>query len=269
LVVGINWLWTDHRWAIWAIIGAIELLLAVPTISSVSAWVRYDQARTLGGVVTIRGTRALGYFALSVASAGILANFVFFLYNFVPLHEVIPSMAKPSPVWWILGTALLSLYVFFLSGAVARRVAAEQQLQEELEREKREQARRAEQRREEDQKQRDARERSRQQQENRRQEQAKRARAGSGGQQNGGNRKNSSNGGRDRVDGKWPKGGSAHEILQVSPDASKEEIVAAYRRMVRMYHPDKVSGLAPEYAEIAERKMKEINAAYAHLKPKR
>jgi DnaJ-domain-containing protein 1 len=46
-------------------------------------------------------------------------------------------------------------------------------------------------------------------------------------------------------------------------------MIAAYRRMVQMYHPDKVSGLAPEYAEIAERKMKEINAAYAQLKPKR
>jgi preprotein translocase subunit Sec63 len=33
-----------------------------------------------------------------------------------------------------------------------------------------------------------------------------------------------------------------------------------------MYHPDKVAGLAPEYREIAEKKMKMINAAYRRLK---
>ena len=32
-----------------------------------------------------------------------------------------------------------------------------------------------------------------------------------------------------------------------------------------MYHPDKVAGLAPEYYEIAETKMKDINAAYAQI----
>jgi DnaJ-domain-containing protein 1 len=32
-----------------------------------------------------------------------------------------------------------------------------------------------------------------------------------------------------------------------------------------MYHPDKVAGLGPEFGELAERRMKEINAAYAEL----
>ena len=59
-----------------------------------------------------------------------------------------------------------------------------------------------------------------------------------------------------------------HEILQIPSSASKDEISAGYKRMAQMYHPDKVASLAPEFREIAERKMKEINAAYAALKAK-
>ena len=59
--------------------------------------------------------------------------------------------------------------------------------------------------------------------------------------------------------------GSACEVLGVSPDAARSEIVAAYRKMVTMYHPDKVSGLGPEFNELAERRIKEINAAYEEL----
>jgi preprotein translocase subunit Sec63 len=36
-----------------------------------------------------------------------------------------------------------------------------------------------------------------------------------------------------------------------------------------MYHPDKVASLAPEYREIAERRMKEINAAFQELTKRR
>jgi DnaJ-domain-containing protein 1 len=53
------------------------------------------------------------------------------------------------------------------------------------------------------------------------------------------------------------------------PDASFEEFVVAYRRLVQTNHPDNVSGLAPKYAEIAEQKRKELNAAYARLNPRR
>jgi curved DNA-binding protein CbpA len=59
---------------------------------------------------------------------------------------------------------------------------------------------------------------------------------------------------------------SAHEILQVSVNASKEEISAAYKKMAALYHPDKVAHLAHEFQEIAEQRMKEINAAYQELK---
>jgi DnaJ-domain-containing protein 1 len=57
-----------------------------------------------------------------------------------------------------------------------------------------------------------------------------------------------------------------HDVLNIRPGATKEEIVAAYRRMVQMYHPDKVAGLAPEFREIAEERMRAINAAYEKLK---
>ena len=288
LVGGISWLWTDHRWAIWALIAVVEILLAVPTVRSVRDWVRYESARRRGGLETAQTTKVLGYFALLVALSGILAIAVFFVHNFVPLRNVIASVPEPSPVWWILstGTVLLWVYVFYLSEAVARRLLSEQQLREtqertnyeqtiraaqEKERRRREQeeARRAEQRREQAKSRRAAEDRSKREQEERRWEQAKRAREGSSaGQQQEGNRWNSSNRGRERGGSTRPKAGHAHEILQVGLDASKEEINAAYRRMVKMYHPDRVSGLAPEYAEIAERKMKEINAAYEQLNPK-
>ena len=59
--------------------------------------------------------------------------------------------------------------------------------------------------------------------------------------------------------------GEAREVLGVGPDPTREEISAAYRKMARMYHPDRVEGLGPEFRELAERRMKEINAAYREL----
>lgn len=59
---------------------------------------------------------------------------------------------------------------------------------------------------------------------------------------------------------------SALKVLGLEPEASPEQISDAYRRLAQMYHPDKVAGLAPEFHEIAERRMREINAAYRLLK---
>lgn len=63
-----------------------------------------------------------------------------------------------------------------------------------------------------------------------------------------------------------PSIGRSYETLGLQRGASPEEITAAYRRLAQMYHPDKVAGLAPEFRELAERRMKEINAAYERLK---
>jgi DnaJ-domain-containing protein 1 len=54
-------------------------------------------------------------------------------------------------------------------------------------------------------------------------------------------------------------------VLNIPRNAPKEEVVAAYKKLAQMYHPDKVAGLAPEYHLIAEKKMREINAAYEQI----
>ena len=57
-----------------------------------------------------------------------------------------------------------------------------------------------------------------------------------------------------------------HEILDVSPNASKAEIDAAYRQKVKLYHPDQVSRMAEEFRDLAESRMKLINDAYKSMK---
>ena len=53
-----------------------------------------------------------------------------------------------------------------------------------------------------------------------------------------------------------------HKVLDVNPNASMHEIKIAYKKKISMYDPDKVSGLGPEFNEIAQRRSKEINTAY-------
>ncbi len=57
----------------------------------------------------------------------------------------------------------------------------------------------------------------------------------------------------------------AHVVLGVNSGASREEITAKYRELAQMYHPDKVASLAPEFRELAELRMKELNAAYREM----
>ena len=58
----------------------------------------------------------------------------------------------------------------------------------------------------------------------------------------------------------------AFEALGLGVGASKAEIAAAYRRLARAHHPDKVAGEPRDVREESERRMKEINAAYSELK---
>jgi hypothetical protein len=62
---------------------------------------------------------------------------------------------------------------------------------------------------------------------------------------------------------------AALEILGVADSASMKEITTAYKKLALTYHPDKVANLPREVREYADQKMKEINAAYAHLKLQR
>ena len=59
---------------------------------------------------------------------------------------------------------------------------------------------------------------------------------------------------------------SPYQVLGVSPQASPEEVRHAYQKLVQQYHPDQVAHLGEELREVAERRTKEINAAYNQLK---
>ncbi len=56
-----------------------------------------------------------------------------------------------------------------------------------------------------------------------------------------------------------------YQILEVDPQASDEDIEAAYRRQIAQYHPDKVAGAAKEIRELAEKRASDINAAYDQI----
>lgn len=72
---------------------------------------------------------------------------------------------------------------------------------------------------------------------------------------------------RDRVNGGYDKViNDAFKVLGLSSDATLDEIVANYRQMAKMYHPDRLMHLAPEFVEVAEERMKEINFAYQTIK---
>lgn len=51
-----------------------------------------------------------------------------------------------------------------------------------------------------------------------------------------------------------------YEVLEISPNATDEEVKAAYRKMAKKYHPDNYAN--SPLADLAEQKMKEINEAY-------
>ncbi len=58
-----------------------------------------------------------------------------------------------------------------------------------------------------------------------------------------------------------------YKTLGVSRDASDDEVKAAYRTLARKYHPDKYRD--SDLADVAEEKMKEVNAAYDEIQKSR
>ena len=63
--------------------------------------------------------------------------------------------------------------------------------------------------------------------------------------------------------------GSAYKVLEISPEASDEEVKKAYRELAKKYHPDKVAHLGEEVKRAAEEKFTKLNAAYEAVKEER
>jgi DnaJ-domain-containing protein 1 len=45
-----------------------------------------------------------------------------------------------------------------------------------------------------------------------------------------------------------------------------DDASAAHRKLAAQNHPDKVANMAPEFRELAEQKMRELNAAYDQIR---
>ena len=59
-----------------------------------------------------------------------------------------------------------------------------------------------------------------------------------------------------------PSNDSNYRILEISPDATDEEVKKAYRKMAIKYHPDKVATLGEDVQKAAEEKFKAMSQAY-------
>jgi DnaJ-class molecular chaperone len=57
-----------------------------------------------------------------------------------------------------------------------------------------------------------------------------------------------------------------YRVFGLAEDANDAEIDLAYRRLIGQYHPDRLAGAAPELRQQAERKARELNAAYDRIK---
>lgn len=57
-----------------------------------------------------------------------------------------------------------------------------------------------------------------------------------------------------------------YKILEVSPDATDDEVKKSYRRLAKEHHPDKVAHLGENMMKAAEEKFKKLNEAYERIK---
>lgn len=62
---------------------------------------------------------------------------------------------------------------------------------------------------------------------------------------------------------------NAYKILEITKDATVDEIKAAYRKMAKKYHPDKVIHLGKEHQKGAEEKFRQVQEAYEQLQKER
>jgi DnaJ like chaperone protein len=62
---------------------------------------------------------------------------------------------------------------------------------------------------------------------------------------------------------------SAYKILDIEKSATNDDVKAAYRKMVKKYHPDKLQHLGPEHIKGAEEKFKQVQKAYEQIQKER
>ncbi|MFH0920854.1 MAG: TerB family tellurite resistance protein [Fibrobacterota bacterium] len=58
-------------------------------------------------------------------------------------------------------------------------------------------------------------------------------------------------------------------LLETTANASDDDVKSKYRELVKKYHPDKVGHLGDEFKALAEKKFKEISAAYERIRKSR
>ena len=61
------------------------------------------------------------------------------------------------------------------------------------------------------------------------------------------------------------QGGNGIEVLNLSANATMEQIRKAYLAAIKQYHPDNFADSPPEFRKLAEEKSKQINLAYKKL----
>ena len=66
-----------------------------------------------------------------------------------------------------------------------------------------------------------------------------------------------------------PSNDSNYRILEITPEATNDEVKKAYRKMAVKYHPDKVATLGEDVQKAAEEKFKAVNQAYEAICKKR
>ncbi len=59
--------------------------------------------------------------------------------------------------------------------------------------------------------------------------------------------------------------GNDTEVLNLSANATMDQIRKAYLATIKQYHPDNFAGSPPEFRQLAEEKSKQINLAYKKL----
>jgi DnaJ like chaperone protein len=62
---------------------------------------------------------------------------------------------------------------------------------------------------------------------------------------------------------------AAYKILEITKDATDDEVKKAYRTMAKKYHPDKVAYLGEDVKKAANEKFRKVNDAYESIKRER